>query len=194
MKIGALKTTITGGLVFLVPLGILIIVVAKVFEMMSFLATPFSNWIPVDKVAGIAVANIVTTILIVAICYIAGLVASLTYARKFYSKLDEKLMVFLPRYTFIKSMTGSIAANEAESALTPVLVTFDDQAQIGFEVERSENGLVTVYLPGAPDSWSGAVAHVTTDRIKSLDADFKEIVSSFKKAGVGASALARRTT
>ena len=39
--------------------------------------------------------------------------------------------------------------------MTPVLITLDDYEQMAFEVERTAGGKVVVYLPGAPNSWSG---------------------------------------
>ena len=35
--------------------------------------------------------------------------------------------------------------------MQPVLVRFDDNSQLGFEIERLDNGQVVIYLPGAPD-------------------------------------------
>lgn len=189
MKVKPLKATVIGGLVFLVPVIILFVVMAKVFEVMGLLAAPFSAWIPVDSIGGVATANIVTVILILIICYAAGLIASLTVGQKLYRTLDEKLLLFFPRYAFVKGMTDSIGADAAQNTLQPVLVSFDDQSQIAFEVERSEGGLVTIYLPGAPDPWSGAVAHVTADRVKVLDTNFQAVVKSFRKAGVGSNVL-----
>ena len=103
--------------------------------------------------------------------------------------MDEKLLLLFPKYAFIKGMTESIAEDDTENKLKPVMVSFDDQVQIAFEVERKEGGLVTVYLPGAPDPWSGALAQVTEDRVQILDASFAKVIKVFKKAGVGANAL-----
>ena len=189
MNIRPLKTTIIGGLVFLVPLAILAVIIAKVFGVMKVLAEPLSAWIPVDSVGGVATANIVTVIFILAICYVAGLVASAAFGKKFYGKLDEKLQLLFPKYDFIKGMTGSLTENETGGNMKAVMVSFDDQVQIAFEVERKKGGLVTVYLPGAPDPWSGALAHVTDDRVQYLDASFAEVIKLFKKVGVGANAI-----
>lgn len=52
------KTTIIGGLLFLVPVGVLIIVLAKVVDLMLLVAEPLADLIPLDSVAGVALANI----------------------------------------------------------------------------------------------------------------------------------------
>ncbi len=52
---------------------------------------------------------------------------------------------------------------EAKS-MQPMLVRFDDNSQLGFEIERLDNGQVVIYLPGAPGPWSGSVAYFSADR------------------------------
>jgi len=81
-------------------------------------------------------------------------------------------MAMIPVYAFVKGFTGSIEEDEEKKVLIPVLVRLDDQAQIGFEVERLDNGLVAIYLPGSPDTWSSVVAYLTEDRVEVLYFDF----------------------
>ena len=69
-------------------------------------------------------------------------------------------------HAWVKGMTGEIHDEDAEEVLKPVLVRFDDQFQLAFEVDRTADGLVAVYLPGSPDPRSGAVSYVTGDRIQ----------------------------
>lgn len=98
-------------------------------------------------------------------------------------------MIF-PRYAFIKGMTNELTGeNEYEESLIPVLARLDDASQIVFEIERTSEGLVTVYVPGSPDPWSGTVMHMTADRITRLNAEFTSIIRAMRKAGSGASQI-----
>jgi len=185
----AVKATIIGGLVFLVPIVIVIMIFAKVFGVMSALAAPLAEFVPIEAVAGIAVVNIIAVVAILILCFAAGRIAMSGVGRKVYKSLDDKLLTLFPRYGFIKSMTEGVAGEESKAAFKTVLVKLDDQSQIGFEVERSNDGLVVVYFPGSPDPWSGMVAYVTEDRIEPLDASFNDVVGSLRRAGRGATAL-----
>ncbi|MBW2424125.1 MAG: DUF502 domain-containing protein [Deltaproteobacteria bacterium] len=182
------KTMILGGLIFLVPFAIILLVVGKVFGVSMRLAEPVADRIPIDAVAGIALANIVSVAIILLACFVAGIAAKSAPGQRLYRKLDEWLLNLVPRYTFIKSMTASLGG-EDETVLQPVMVQFDDLAQIAFEVERGPGDLVTVYLPGSPDPWSGSVAHVTSDRIAPLAEDFASVIKSLRKVGRGMPAL-----
>ena len=184
----AVKTMILGGLIFLVPFAVGLLVLGKAYRVAMRLAEPLDGLIPIEAIGGVALANILAVAIIVLACFLAGLVATRTWGQRLYKKFDDILLNLIPRYGFIKSMTENLGG-EHESTLRPVLVRFDDLSQIGFEVERGPGDLVTVYLPGSPDPWSGSVAQITSDRVDALAADFTAVVQSLRKIGRGSSAL-----
>ena len=188
-RVQPVKATILGGLVFLVPLVITIVLVGEMFKIMALLATPLSSFIPIDTIGGLATANVITVLSIILVCFIAGKIAMSGTGGKIHRTLDDKLLTLFPRYAFIKGMTEGLAEDGENKTLQTVLVTFDDQSMIGFEVERGTRGLVTVYLPGSPDPWSGTLAFVEENRVEILDASFQAAISSLRKAGQGAAAL-----
>ncbi len=183
-----IRTIVIGGMVFLVPFAVVLLVFGKVFAVSRRLAEPLDAMIPIKAVAGIALANILAVVIILVACFVAGLVATSPRGQKLYQRVDDWLLNLVPRYAFVKSLTESLGG-EQQSTLRPVLVRFDDLAQIGFEVERGPGDLVTVYLPGSPDPWSGSVSHVTADRVETVAADFTTVVQSLRKIGRGAGEL-----
>jgi uncharacterized membrane protein len=187
------RTMFVGGLIFLVPFAMILLVFGKVFSVALRLAEPAEKMIPIESVAGVALADILAVAIILLACLLAGAVATSTRGQRIQRRIDGWLLNLIPRYAFVKSMTESIGGQK-ENTLTPVLVRFDDLSQIAFEVERGPDELVTVYLPGSPDPWSGSVAQVTADRIDVLAADFASVVRSLRKIGRGPSALIEPTS
>ena len=183
-----IRTIVIGGVVFLVPFAVVLLVFGKVFGVFRRLAEPLDAMIPVEAVAGIALANILAVVLILVACFVAGFVATSTLGQRLYQRVDEWLLNLVPRYAFVKSLTESLGGQQL-STLRPVLVRFDDLAQIAFEVERGPGDVVTVYLPGAPDPWSGSVSHVTAGRVEAVAADFTTVVKSLRKIGRGSGEL-----
>lgn len=183
-----IRTMILGGVIFLVPFAIVLVIFGKVFGVSMRLAAPIADRIPVGEVAGVALAEILAVVIILVACFLAGLAAISTPGQRLYRKLDQLLLNLIPRYAFVKSMTDSLGGSDA-SVLQPVLVRFDDLAQIAFEVERGSGDLVTVYLPGSPDPWSGSVAHVSAERVDPVRGDFATVVKSLRSIGRGATAL-----
>lgn len=179
-----IRTTVLGGLIFLVPFAIVAAVFGKVFEVMHRIAAPLSRWLPVEHVGGIAIVPVVTVLLMILVCYLAGVLATRGRARRLYTRIDETLLNVLPRYTFIKAMAQGLDSSSIEATLSPVIVQFDDLAQVAFEVERDEERVV-VFLPGSPDPWSGSTAIVTVDRVRRVRAPFPQVVRSVRLIGRG---------
>ena len=189
MNLKPIKATLWGGLLFLVPLTIAILILGKLFGFMYQLATPFSEWIPLDSIGGIAIANVVTVVLVLVISFVAGLIGTSVWGRRVQQSLEEKLLLIFPRYTFVKSLTANMTSDEVDKVMQPVRVDFDDYTQIAFELERNKEGLVILFLPGSPDPWSGSVVYANPERVKPIGADYTSIVRSLRSAGRGSGTL-----
>ncbi len=70
-----MKTTILGGLLFLVPLAFLAIVLGKAFQVSMLLVDPIDAVIPIETLAGIAFIDGMAIALILVVCFLAGFAA-----------------------------------------------------------------------------------------------------------------------
>ncbi|MBS9719056.1 hypothetical protein ACFFUT_06830 [Pseudohalocynthiibacter aestuariivivens] len=184
-----MKTTILGGILFLVPLAFIAIVLGKAFEVSMLLAQPLDGLIPLDSLAGIAMANIIAIVLILAICFAAGLAAKTTMISKRVGRLDDTLIDIIPGYAVARGIVGGIAGeDDTTPVLSPVLVRFDDFDQLAFEVERMGDRSA-VFLPGSPSAWSGTSVIVDVDRVVRLDLPPHQAISLLRVMGRGMSKI-----
>jgi uncharacterized membrane protein len=186
-----LKTTILGGILFLVPIVIFIAVIGKALQLTHKLATPLARMLPVESVGGLAVVELIALGILILVCFIAGLAARTQRARKLVQSLEANVLDKIPAYALMKAKTGSILAPEDARDMLPVMVQFDDSSQMGFEVEKIGEGKSLVFLPGAPDPWSGSVCIVTADRLHPLNLNIKEVGVLMKRLGKGSAAALR---
>ena len=184
-----MRTTLLGGVIFLIPLVFVVVVLGKAIGIMQSVAIPLGKMIPVESVAGIAIVPILTTVILLLSCLIAGLLAQSSGGRKIYKKLDTVLLQMIPGYAWAKGMTGGIRDEDADQVLKPVLVRFDDQSQLAFEVDRSVDGWVAIYVPGAPEARSGTVSYVTSDRVQPINVGVNAVTKICKNLGRGSTAL-----
>jgi len=180
-----LKTTMIGGIVFMVPIIIFIAIIGKAIKLTNKLAAPVSALIPVDAIGNIPVADLLALVIILLICFLAGLAAKSTLARKSLSNLESRVFSKIPVYGFVKSKVDAIVQPEKAEGMKPVLAQFDDYWQIAFEVERIPGETVTIFLPGAPDPWSGSVCYVTEDRIQPLELTLPPVLRTLRHLGKG---------
>jgi uncharacterized membrane protein len=182
-----IRVTIIGGVIFLVPVTVLIVILGKTVDIMGRLARPLTAWVPMDRIGGVAVANLIAIAGIIVLCFIAGLVARSGVVTRYINSLESRFLYSIPGYSFVKSLTSSMARVDDDKSLTPVLAKFDDASQIAFKVESLPDGRAIVYVPGAPDPWSGSVFVMSADRIELLDLSLMDAVKTIRALGSGSS-------
>ena len=192
-KFEFIKNTVIGGIFFLIPLAVVVVLVGKLVEVMKGVAQSLAPLVPVHTPIGAIVLNLLAVLLILGFCFFAGLVARKAQAKRIVAKLDATLLAALPGYAFVKAFADNIArSDELAKSFVPVEVQFDDYSQLAFEIERQPNGKVALYLPSAPNPWSGAVVYVTADRVTSLPISLNEALKNIRMLGKGTAILRER--
>ncbi len=180
-----LMSTFIGGVVFVIPFIIIVALLLKAIQFMMLIATPLDSFIPIDRIGGVALANVLAISLVIVVCFLAGLAAKSIYAKRLHQSIDSKLKLMLPGYAFIRGFAGSLNNDMADEYLIPVIAKFDDSSQLGFEVERLDNGIVVIYLPGSPNPWSGNIVYMTENRVEKLNLKFTSIAKTIQRIGIG---------
>ncbi len=187
------RTTIKGGLLFLIPIGFVVLVLGKAFELILNVAEPIAEILPIKGVAGFIVINVLALIILMLLCFLAGLLSNRPWFRSSMSKLEEVLLSNIPMYSFVDGMRRSVSTAEGEAAnMMPVLAHFDDNTQLGFEVERTPLGAVVIYLPGSPNPWSGTTVFMPHERVEPLNMKTHEAMKLLRLLGRGTSRFAGR--
>ena len=187
------RTTLIGGVLFLLPIVIVLLLLGKAWQVSMVVAEPIAATLPLPGTGAVIAVEVAAVLLLVLVCYLAGLLAAGAAMRSRFDSLDGALMHMLPPYAFVKTMVGSMAHAEGEAGvLRPVAVRFDDYTQLALEVERDETQVV-IYLPGAPSPWSGATLIVEADRVTPLPIASHEMIRTVRQLGRGSLAATRRT-
>ena len=184
-----IRTTVLGGIVFLVPVVVFVIIMGEALGISMALAEPIVARLPFDGVGNIAVSLIISLGLLVLVCFLGGLAARSKWARALVDSLESNVLEKIPAYALLKAKTGAVLSAEDARELKPVLVRLEDLSQVGFEVDRLDAGDVVVFLPGAPDPWAGAVAMVAPDRVQAIPVTARDVVELNKRIGLGSTAV-----
>jgi uncharacterized membrane protein len=188
---GFVRTTVLGGVFYLVPIIVLVAVVGKAHGISRKLVAPLAALFPLDGPLSFLSEKVLAIIVIVLFCFVAGLIAKTARGKGFTRWLESNVLALVPGYALVKSMSDSMAGVEEQSGREAVLARIEDAWQIALVVERLDNGHVAVYVPGAPNAASGSVYFMTEDRIKPLGIPVSTAVKCVRRVGVGANALLR---
>jgi uncharacterized membrane protein len=193
LSIKPMTTTLVGGVVFLLPLIVVLAVLGQGLALMAGIAQPVAAMFPNRQVGGVALASLVALLLLLLLCYGAGLLARAALGRTLSASFEDRLQTLYPRYTIIKGMTQALGVDGVKSSLKTALVSFDDHQVLAVEVERLADGRVVMFLPGAPDPWSGSVVLVSPERVEGLPVEIGALHRSLKSIGRGSAALLNAT-
>lgn len=73
-----------------------------------------------------------------------------------------------------------------------MVATFGDAAQIGLEIERSDDRRVMVMTPISPNPWSGLVRFITPQHVARLDLATAACVENVERFGQETNELLRK--
>jgi uncharacterized membrane protein len=181
--------TVVGGVLFLVPFIVLILILGKAIQILRIFTVPLAERLPYESVIGMETPRIMAVFVLIVACFLAGLFAKTSLAKKLVSWLEKTFLSNLPGYTYFKNLGEEAAGLAPAHGQQAVLAQFDDAWQIGFIVERIPEGRVVVFIPDAPSPWTGGVFIFDEERVKPLNVPSTAAVKSLQKLGEGTGAL-----
>lgn len=186
-----LRMTVVGGALFLAPFIVLIIILGEAIQIFRVVTEPVAELIPIESAVGVEIPRILALILLVVVCFLAGLFAQTKMAKRMVDWLEVTLLSNLPGYSFMKNMGEEAAGKAPTEKYQSVLVRFDDSWQLGFLVERTPGGHGVVFVPGSPSPWTGSVVIVDEDRITLIDKATASCTKCLQSLGEGTGKLVK---
>jgi uncharacterized membrane protein len=186
-----LKATIAGGLLFLLPVFLIVIVLSHAMQLTAKVAKPISDALPVQTMVGVRAETVLAVLVLVFFSLVAGLVARTSAGKRIMSWSENSLLGGLPQYQLVKSMAEGLAQVESAKSVHPALVSIEGGWQIGYLLEPLENGWVAVFLPQAPTPMSGNVMYLPADRVRPLGMTMVQAMAIVKRMGVGSAKALR---
>ena len=185
------KRILNGIILFLLPLTLLLFVLGKAIAVVQKLILPIKQHLPAEHVFGIGLLFLISLILILLICFLAGLLVERKTVKSLITKLEDNILVFIPGYSMLKAQTGDIIV-KPDNKWHTVLLGEDDSWKVGVEVDRHANGYCTIFFPEPPDAKSGEVKLVHESKLKKLDIPVTKLVKIIRNYGYGTAELMKQ--
>ena len=174
---------------FLLPLIVIGVLLGYVYQIAAGVYQQIQPVLPFNSATGIAIVFCVLIAVFIFACFAGGLVARRAIGQAFSRRIEQHLIKAYPRYVIYKDLiAGKLGGGDVPS-LRPVLVTRETGLVPAFEADRLANGLVVVYLPGAPDAWSGSLALVPPAAVQPFNIPFVQVLEMCEHLGRNSSAL-----
>ena len=181
-----IKITIAGGIVFLIPVGVIIFILAKTVNFLYDLSRPITARLPFRNVAGVGVNTLMSIILLLLICFLAGIFMRTKLAKKIIQWLEDRVLVYVPGYSYIRARSTDWFSDEKTHTWKPATIFVDDNEVICFVIDESED-YCSIFLPSAPVPSSGSICVREKKNVTFLTTSVSETVAMIRQFGRGAS-------
>ena len=178
------KENCISGILFLLPVLILLLLVKKIFGYFAKFGGGIAKMIGLDQILGPHAANFIGALILLAFVYICGYLVRLAFFKRISDGIDSKLKEVIPGYEKHKEMAKKQLVDEPkiESDL-PALIQFGDYWQPGFLVEQDDLGNAVVVVPNSDGS---EIFIVPIQKVKILkDTTLSVLKASIKASGKG---------
>lgn len=188
-----IKTTLAGGLVFILPLMLIVVLVEKALHLLHQMMT---NVLPTFassySVAGVTLLSLAALLLLVSICFLAGLIARTAPATALVKAIESKLLEKLPGYDLLKDATSRLAGIENIEGAQVGLICEDDGWLFCLVLEAEVDGWISVYVPGAGPAGptGGDLKMMPSHLVRMTGLAWLPVLACLRRGGRGASALA----
>lgn len=183
------KASVVGGLLFFLPLVVTILLVKQALDFAAKALKPIAHLLPAYTIGRVAVADFLAAIVILALCFVAGLVIKTNMGRRFSGGLEGLAIRRVPGFALFRSAAHGLAGLEDEAGMTVALARIEEAWMLSFVIEKHASGLLTVFVPSAPTPAAGSVYYLTEDRVRHLNVPVRAAVTCIMQLGLGSKEL-----
>lgn len=178
-----LRATFVGGIFLLLPVILVYTLFNKGHALAVKILSPLDRLLP-ETLFGFHTGKLVAVVVLLIVCFLAGLLFRLNIVKKGIRKLEENLLTHFPGYALLKSKASDTLSEKIEYYISTVLVREGELWSIGLLIEEG-NGLCTVFFPKAPKNDSGDVKFIPAQYVTKIEVPTKETLLHLKNFGKG---------
>ena len=187
-KLEALKTTVVGGVLFLLPLILILFLLSKALKVAERVSRPVVGAIGEKTVGGVTLGTMIAIAAMVLASFLAGLAARTRFGQAVYSTLEKSILRILPQWRMARGLVESFGADKG-SPVEVVLVPTDAGWCLGFVLEKPPGDWWSVFIPGAPQWTSGSISYARSEQVHQTGLTAAEAILLVRRCGVGSTRI-----
>lgn len=197
-----LKSTLVGGLLVVLPLGLLVFIMVWIFGLVRKLIAPLTGTI-VDLIGSLGgplsaseklrdyTADVVVIAVLIIACFFLGLFVRTRFGRWLYLLVESNILLKAPGYSLIKETVAQFIGNKKSPFSSVALVQiFGNETMVSaFITDEHPDGSFTVFVPTGPNPTSGNMYHVPARWVHPVNVPVEDTMRSIISCGAGSSKL-----
>jgi len=189
-----LITTLIGGLLVVLPIGLFYTLVKFLLTQVSKLISPIVELIHIEGLDNFYLLSGIALLIVIAFCFFVGLFVRTRSGEQLYLYFEQSILARLPFYNTIKETVQQLFSSRGKSFSKVVIAKVMGTKMTGFVTHEHENGLYTVFVPTAPNPTNGYIFHLHKDQLDFLDVKPEDAMRTIIGVGTGSDILFKSST
>ena len=184
-----LITTLLGGLLIVLPIGLFYLLVKFLLDTVSKLISPIVRLIHIEGLNNVYLLNGIAFLIVIAFCFFIGLFVRTRSGEQIYLYFEQSVLARLPFYTTIKETVQQVFSARGKSFSQVVIAEVMGTKMTGFVTHEHDNGLYTVFVPTAPNPTNGYIFHLRKDQLEFSEVTAEDAMRTIIGVGTGSEIL-----
>jgi len=180
-----LKTNITYGLIVLIPIAIIVLLLAKIVEVLKTIGEPLG----LESLIATGLAIAVAILLLLALCFVIGALVRSRRVGLSFEQIEKGFLSKVPGYEVFGNVLKGFAAEEMGFPSALVNLHGPNSAVFAMIMDENEDGTLTIFVPASPALTVGAVHVVNPSLVTRLDKSLSDVTGCVSQWGIGSGKL-----
>ncbi|MDJ0881484.1 MAG: DUF502 domain-containing protein [Gammaproteobacteria bacterium] len=167
-----IKSTLFGGLVVILPITIIAFFIKWIFQMITDLIQPLTNYALKTYQMPEYVADTIIVSIIILVCFVVGLIVQTSIGNYLHRIFDDIFLKITPGYRMIKEVVVQIFGSSDDSPFSNSeiakvkLFGMDCPTEVtALITDRHKDGSYTIFMATGPNPTSGNIYHVSEEQV-----------------------------
>jgi uncharacterized membrane protein len=175
------RTNVIYGLLVLIPSAIIVLLLAKIVEILETIAKPLNLQSAISVIGAIILA----LLLVLLLCFVVGAFVRTKLGSWSLERFERTILKQIPGYEIISNALKGFAEKRTAYRAALVRLYGPGTAVLGFVMEENDNGSVTVFVPSVPTLTVGSLHVVDRARVTMLEAGSIDVTNCISQWGIG---------
>ena len=184
-------TTLKGGLLVALPIGIFIVLVGLIISFFVGLLAPFKSLFGLDGSDGQFFINLLAFLIVILSFFLIGLFVDTKQGKGLFLRIEQEFFMQLPMYASIKETVQQFTCRSKMPfrQVVSVNVFNNSTRMIGFITDEMDHDFFAVFVPTGPNPTNGFIFCVNKSQLEFLDVKPDAAMRMIIGVGTGASNL-----
>jgi uncharacterized membrane protein len=188
----SIKNVFGKGLIIAIPLGVVVYVAKKIFEMFEKVVEPISKQFGIERIFGELTITILVVFLLLMLVFVLGLLMRITFIASLGKSLEEIVFKFFPSLNQLKvTAAEKLNLETTTGSWKPVLLLYENKYNGAFVVEQNEEFITLFVLKGIEIS-DGEILITKKEEVQIQDISAFDLHHFTKQYGKGFLSLIKK--